>query len=200
MIASGSDPNAHGETWTWPLEAAAERPHNADVIRVLVAAGANPNPRGTEGYAGDSPLYRAIVIEDVDNAGALLEAGASIRPHDLTNTAHLTAEIMRRLVAYGLDEFQVDRYGRNLLHRMLKWDPGPKPELVDYLIQAGVPLNAHDADGKTPLTYWREPREFELHPIWCWITDCLPNNNTVIEQQRMRDEVTGLLERAGARP
>ena len=44
MLASGSDPNAHGGTWTWPLEAAAERPHNSEVIRALLAAGANPNP------------------------------------------------------------------------------------------------------------------------------------------------------------
>lgn len=66
MLASGSDPNAHGETWTWPLEAAAERPHNAEVIRLLLAAGANPNPRGIEDYEGlDSPIYRAVVIEDV---------------------------------------------------------------------------------------------------------------------------------------
>src|SRR5580692_5898524 len=89
ILASGSDPNAHGETWTWPLEAAAERPHNAEVIRALLAAGANPDPRGIEDYVGDSPLYRAVVIEDVDNARALLEAGASIKSDQLTNTAHL---------------------------------------------------------------------------------------------------------------
>jgi ankyrin repeat protein len=199
MIASGSDPNAHGETWTWPLEAAAERPHNAEVIRALLAAGANPDPRGIEDYVGDSPLYRAVVIEDVDNARALLEAGASIKSDQLTNTAHLNAEIMKLLVAHGLDEFQVGHYGRNLLHQMLRWDPGPKPDLVDYLIKSGVPLNARDEDGKTPLAYWKEPRDFEFHPIWCWITSCLPNDNTVFEQQRIREETSAVLERSGAR-
>jgi len=199
MIASGSDPNAHGETRTWPLEAAAERPHNAEVIQALLAAGAVPNPRGVQDYEGlDSPLYRAVVIEDVDNARALLEAGASVKSYHLTNTAHLNAEIMKQLVAHGLDEFQVDNYGRNLLHQMLRWDPGPKPELVEYLIQAGVPLNARDADGKTPLAYWREPRHFELHPLWCWLTDCLANNKTVPEQQRIRVEISALLERSAA--
>lgn len=200
MLASGSDPNAHGGTWTWPLEAAAERPHNSEVIRALLAAGANPNPRGVEDYEGfDSPLYRSVVIEDVDNARALLEAGASVKSYHLTNTAHLNAEIMKLLVAHGLDEFQVDNYGRNLLHQMLRWDPGPKPELVDYLIQVGVPLNARDAEGKTPLAYWREPRNFELHPFWCWLTDCLANNETVPEQQGIRAKISALLERSGAR-
>jgi len=180
LIASGSDPNAHDETWTWPLEVAAERPHNDEVIRALLTAGANPD------YVGSSPLYFAVVIEDVDDAGALLAAGASVKSNQLTNTAHRNPEIMKLLVAHGLDEFQVGHYGRNLLHQMLRWDPGPKPELVDYLIKAGVPLNARDEDGKTPLAYWREPRNFELHPIWCWLTDCLANNETALEQQRIR--------------
>jgi ankyrin repeat protein len=181
------------------LEAAAGRPRNAAVIRTLLAAGANPNPRGVDDYDGyDAPLYRAIVVEDVENARALLEAGASVRSYHLTNTAHLNAKIMTQLVAHGLDAFQVDQYGRNLLHQMLKWDPGPKPELIDYLIQAGVPLNARDAEGKTPLGYWREPRYFELHPVWCWLTDCLPSNQTVIEQQRMRIKISASLERSGA--
>jgi ankyrin repeat protein len=200
MLASGSDPNVHGATWTWPLQAAAERPHNSEVIRTLLSAGANPNPDGVEDYeGGDSPLYRAVVIEDVDNARALLEAGASVKSYQLTNTAHLNAEVMKLLVAHGLDELQVDKDGRNLLHQMLQWDPGPQPELVDYLIQAGVPLNARDADGKTPLSYWREPRNFELHPFWCGLTDCLVNNETVPEQQGIRMKISALLERSGAR-
>jgi ankyrin repeat protein len=32
MLAAGSDPNARGETWIRPLTAAAERPHNTEVI------------------------------------------------------------------------------------------------------------------------------------------------------------------------
>jgi len=199
MLASGSDPNAHGGTWTWPVEAAAERPHNSEVIRALLAAGANPNPDGVEDYEGyDSPLYRAVVIEDVDNARALLDAGASAKSYQLTNTAHLNVDIMKLLVAHGLDELQVDNYGRNLLHQMLRWDPGPKPDLIAYLIQAGVPLNARDAEGKTPLAYWREPRNFELHPFWCWLTDCLANNQTNPEEQETRAKISALLERSGA--
>src|SRR5215472_11974008 len=52
MLAAGSDPNAHGETWIYPLQAAAERPQNAGVIRALLVAGANPNPDGLEDYEG----------------------------------------------------------------------------------------------------------------------------------------------------
>jgi ankyrin repeat protein len=200
LLASGVDPNAHGGTWSWPLEAAAARPGNAEVIRALLAAGANPNTRGLEGYGGyDSPLYRAIVIEDVDNARALLEAGASVESYHLTNTAHLGPEIMKLLVVHGLNAFQVDQYGRNLLHQMLSWDPGPKPELVDYLIQTGVPLDARDHEGKTPLAHWRKPRHFELHPIRSWLAEYVANDETVSRHRDIRVTISGLLERAGAR-
>jgi len=200
MLVSGADPNVRGETWTWPVAAAAARPHNAEVIRALLAAGANPNPDGTDEYDGyDSPLFRAIVIEDSENTRSLLEGGASVKSYFLTDTAHLNAEIMRQLVTHGLDEFQVDNYGRNLLHQMLRWDPGPKPELVDYLIQTGVPLNARDADGRTPLGYWRQPRDFELRPFWCWLTNCLRADEIVHDPQAARAKISRLLEQSGAR-
>jgi ankyrin repeat protein len=200
LLASGADPNAHGGTWTYPLEAAAERPHNTEVIRALIAAGANPNTEGVEDYEGwDSPLFRAVVIEDVDNARALLDGGASVKSYHLTNTAHLTPEIMQLLVARGLDLFQVDNYGRNLLHLMLQWDPGPKPELVDYLIRAGVPINERDDEGKTPLAYWKEPRSFELHPFWSFLTEHFSNNETVRNDRQIRAKISGLMERSGAR-
>jgi hypothetical protein len=39
----------------------------------------------------------------------------------------------------------------------------------------------------------------ESLPLWCWLTDCFPNNNTVLEQQESRAKVSALLERSGAR-
>lgn len=60
-------------------------------------------PYGTEEYDGyDSPLFRAIVIEDSENSRSLLEGGASVKSYFLTDTAHLNAEIMRQLVTHGL--------------------------------------------------------------------------------------------------
>lgn len=107
---------------------------------------------------------------------------------------------MKLLVAHGLDTLQVDKYGRNLLHQMLRWDPGPKPELVRYLIRVGVPLNARDDEGKTPLAYWKEPRWFELHPFRCWVViECLANHQTISAQQAIRANISALLERSGAR-
>jgi hypothetical protein len=35
MLAACSDPNARSETWTSPLEAGAERPHNAEELRKI---------------------------------------------------------------------------------------------------------------------------------------------------------------------
>ena len=106
---------------------------------------------------------------------------------------------MKLLVAHGLDQFQIDEYGRNLLHQILGWDPGPRLDSVEYLIRSGVPLNARDTEGKRQLAYWSKPRYFELHPFWCWMTDCLANNEAVPEQQKIRANTSELLERSGAR-
>jgi hypothetical protein len=59
----------------------------------------------------------------------------------------------------------------------------PKFEGIEYLINAGLPLNARDHGGKTPLAYWRDPREFEIHWFRVWLIERLvydPN----LRQQR----------------
>ena len=49
LLASGADPNDRGIVYGSPLNAAASRQHNVNVIEALIAAGANPNGRGEEG-------------------------------------------------------------------------------------------------------------------------------------------------------
>jgi ankyrin repeat protein len=52
-------------------------PHGADVVRILVEAGADPNATTPDGGDGETPLHWAASSDDVDVADALLDAGAN---------------------------------------------------------------------------------------------------------------------------
>jgi ankyrin repeat protein len=52
-------------------------PNGPATVRLLVAAGADPNAH-TEGHAPETPLHWAASSDDVDVADALIEAGADI--------------------------------------------------------------------------------------------------------------------------
>src|SRR6266478_1310601 len=49
LLASGANPNDTGGVFGSPLNAAASRNDNVEVIRILLTAGANPSGRGQEG-------------------------------------------------------------------------------------------------------------------------------------------------------
>ena len=51
-------------------------PNGPEVVRVLIAHGADPNHRGGDGKEGETPLHWAASSDDVDVAQALLDAGA----------------------------------------------------------------------------------------------------------------------------
>ncbi len=52
-------------------------PNGPAVVRLLVAAGADPNAR-TEGHAPETPLHWAASSDDLDVADALIDAGADL--------------------------------------------------------------------------------------------------------------------------
>jgi hypothetical protein len=66
----------------------------------------------------------------------------------------------------------------------------PSFETIEYLVSAGVPLNTHDNRGKTPLAYWREPRDYEAHWFRAWIIERLSDEG---EFRRQRDNGRGFL-------
>src|SRR5689334_20564568 len=81
LLTSGSDPNDTGGIFGCPLNSAALRKDNVEVIHILLAAGANPNGRGTaDKMCWASPLWHAASTGDIENTRALLDAGASIKP------------------------------------------------------------------------------------------------------------------------
>jgi hypothetical protein len=102
------------------------------------------------------------------------------------------------LVQHGLDIFAIDKLGRNELHLALHPPSVANVEAIEYLVRAGVPLGARDHAGKTPLAYWRKPRDFETHWFRAWLIDRLGGDSEVQRQRDNRAKVSALLESSGA--
>ena len=202
LLASGAEATAKGGAYGSPLLAAALRPDNGEVIRELVAAGANPDGRGQEGgVCWFPPLLHAASAGSVENTRALLDSGATLQmpPCARLTPGWLKPSILDLLCSRdGLNIDDVDAAGRNELHRALAPPVTPAPDGVEYLIRVGVPLNARDAAGKTPLAYWREARDYERHWFSTWLFDRLGGDEEFRRQRENRARISELLARSGA--
>ena len=123
LIESGADPNHPlPDTGETPLHAAlctTERVNHNRVMRVLLAAGADPNARTRAGVEtggfmrdvrtrGESPLHRAAAFGDEEAIQLLIEAGASREAKDANGDSpltwgswHLRPASILRLLCYG---------------------------------------------------------------------------------------------------
>jgi ankyrin repeat protein len=199
LLASGADPNDRGAMYGSPLNAAVRHQHNADVISALLTAGASPNGRGSEG-CWEPPLLFAAAAGDLDNTRILLDYGASIPQFGCSNlmVGWLRPPVIDLLRQHGLNVFATDELGRNQLHIALAPWVAPKVEAIEYLIKTGVPLNTRDHGGRTPLAYWREPRDFEIHWFRAWLIERLVDDPELRQQRGNRARISALLERSGA--
>jgi ankyrin repeat protein len=201
LLTAGADPNDRAGLFGSPLDAAASRQDNVEVIRLLLAAGANPNGRPAEGdRCWSSPLFQAASLGDVKNTRALLEAGASVQPSRCARlvVGWIQPAISDLLVRFGLNLHSVDERGRNLLHLALAPPVVPRLDGIEYLVRAGVPVNARDAQGRTPLSYWREPRDHEVHWFAYWLIDRLSGDSSEAKQRAGRAAISAYLEHSGA--
>jgi ankyrin repeat protein len=202
LLASGADPNDPNGIYGSPLNAAAMRRDNSEIIRLLLAAGANPNGRGEVGAScWLPPLWAAASWGEIENTRTLLEGGASIKPSKCSRLpiGWLKPPIVELLIEHGLNLNDVDESGRNQLHLALAPPVVPSPEGIEYLVHSGVALNARDKAGKTPLAYWREPRDYENHWFTTWVFDRLGDSGTGTQREN-RAKISALLERSGALP
>jgi ankyrin repeat protein len=199
LLATGANPNDNGAFGS-PLNSAALRKNNVEIIHLLLAAGANPNGRGEQGQVCWAPPLLHAASTDLENTRALLDAGASVGPSRCSKlaVAWLKTPVLDLLVQHGLNLHGVDTNGRNELHLALAPPMVPPLEGIEYLLRSGVPLNARDASGKTPLACWREPRDSEIHWFTSWLFERLSDDSYFQEQRENRAKISALLERSGA--
>lgn len=150
--ASFDQENTVGEK---PLHKAATR--SAELVKVLLIAGANPNVR----YQSLTPLALALQAKNQEAVAWLLAAGADPR---LLEAIHLEAEEKRMLQSYNTPQnlvkykaelvpqsvqFVQQENRASLVHMAVKDDPKKIPSLL----ASGVSINCLDANQETPL-HW----------------------------------------------
>jgi len=130
-IESGADVNAADEVGLSPLYIAAEKNLNAEVIKILLKAGADVNARSMGGKKGErnylgglSPLHGAARNSNIEVTVLLLKAGADVKAR---------SEIGFTPLAFAASN--------------------PNPEVVKVLLKAGSDVNARIESGTTPLHF-----------------------------------------------
>jgi ankyrin repeat protein len=180
LLDSGLDPNSQTENGTTVLMMAAP---DAEKVRLLLQRGANPKTRAPSGgdavtiaaaYRGTagavqelleagaevqapagvrarhSPLLFASMTGDLDNVRLLLRRGATDSAALSSAVTFGYADVVNALMAAGASVRGTESTGINLLHWAVIAD---RPNMIPILVKAGVPLNATDENGYTPLMY-----------------------------------------------
>lgn len=154
LVAFGADIDLRDTNGARPLDSAAGH-GELDIVRLLVEAGASPNPR-----EDDPDVKRPLVVAAdrgrVDVALYLLDRGADPDPEMTRESAPLLhaaklgdVRLAARLLEMGVRVAPRDRLSRDTpLHNAAFRST---PEMVRLLIGAGAPLDARDWDGETSL-------------------------------------------------
>ncbi len=179
MIAAGADVNylpsfseeelAHGDNpYATPLIMACggEIPPQAEIVKLLLAAGANPNLAMPE--SGWTALMTAASFARVQLVTLLLDAGADPNQRTAAGDSALaracdmqSVEIVEALLAAGADAKQLGEHRRNLYYHVLGASAileappldavSARVVLIKKLHARGVDVNHVDAQGETPL-------------------------------------------------
>ncbi|MDE2794039.1 MAG: ankyrin repeat domain-containing protein [Gemmatimonadota bacterium] len=167
LLEAGADPEALTDAGLSPLHIAAES-GSPEVVDPLVSAGVNPDVR-TE--RGDTPLHLHASGREFDTAlvAALVRRGANLDArNELGQTPlHLARAsdnlvVVRKLLELGADPEARDNAG-GIADPVCYWGPssrrsdasyhlGQSPaESVRGCLESGVPVDARDEQGATPL-------------------------------------------------
>lgn len=153
LVSRGADAKARvsaGGSANDALTIASAYRGTAASLRALLAAGAEAQP--AEGVrVRNAPLVFAAMTGDLENVRLLLENG--VRPTEKALAEAVTfgyPDVVRTLIKAGVDAGIVENTGINLLH----WATiANRPALIAPLAEAGVPIDATDDNGFTPLMY-----------------------------------------------
>lgn len=144
LLERGVDVDAKDVDGVTALHEATENEH-ADVVKVLLQAGADANIRDRNWYAL-TPLYKAVENGYADITKMLLEGGADVndRHTEHKTTALMVAaqkDIVEALLAKGADVNAKDAHGETALFQAAR---SGHTEAVKALLDAGADVEAKD--------------------------------------------------------
>ncbi|KAF5281785.1 hypothetical protein FQR65_LT14532 [Abscondita terminalis] len=136
--------NEEGDT---PLVVALKLGRTAEVVRVLMANGADVNVSDCLHYA--VTWGRVQIVKDLLERGADInkknQDGVPVLMHAITNNRTKVAVF---LIRQGADVNAVDDLGSSVLHRAALLN---ERHVIRELVSRGAEIDKHDSDGNTPL-------------------------------------------------
>ncbi|MBP3499228.1 MAG: ankyrin repeat domain-containing protein [Akkermansia sp.] len=155
LLKAGADATAHtGLKFceATVLTSAVQCKATPEVLRLLIAAGADVNKGVRDRAYIDTPLGEAIWTRDTDSVRTLLEAGANANPpgdsYLSLATARGDARVLQMLLAAGADVNTPNQEGHYALGSAAAQG---KADHVRILLEAGADVNAVDGNGDTAL-------------------------------------------------
>ncbi|HVQ12148.1 MAG TPA: ankyrin repeat domain-containing protein [Vicinamibacterales bacterium] len=148
LVARGADVKSRGAAGTDALTIAAAHYGTSASLRALLDAGADLQPPER---ARHSPMQYAAMSGDIESVRLLLVRGAEASAEAVSESVTFGhPDVVQALVDAGANVRLTESTGINLLHWATITN---RATVIPVLVKAGVPLDATDDFGYTPLMY-----------------------------------------------